>query len=205
VFNLQGSELIIILLLALVVLGPEKLPEAMRKLGQFYAELKKMSSGFQQEFRNATDEPMREIRETANLMRDSVDFRKLSSGEREEKPKSAEMAATPATPTPMHKTVAAPDPQAVPTDDLPTDDQPTDDLATDDLATDDLTTDDATLSPPAPQGGDPESDTINPPRTIDPVDVAPETLPPEAVRPEAVPRDAVPRDAVPPEAQNEGT
>jgi sec-independent protein translocase protein TatB len=198
VFNLQGSELIIILLLALVVLGPEKLPEAMRKLGQFYAELKKMSSGFQQEFRNATDEPMREIRETANLMRDSVDFRKLSSGEREEKPKSAEMAANP--PTPIHKTVAAPDPQAVPTDALPTDDQPTDDLATDDLATDDLatddlTTDDATVSPPAPDGDALESDTINPPRTIDPVDVAPETLPPEAVPP----------DAVPPEAQNEGT
>ena len=77
-FNLQGSELIIILLLALVVLGPEKLPEAMRKLGQFYAELKKMSSGFQQEFRNATDEPLREIRETANTLRDSMDFKKFA-------------------------------------------------------------------------------------------------------------------------------
>jgi sec-independent protein translocase protein TatB len=98
VFNLQGSELIIILLLALVVLGPEKLPEAMRKLGEFYAQLKKMSSGFQQEFRAATEEPMREIRDTANVLRDSVDFRKLSSGEREEKPKSAEMAPAPDVP-----------------------------------------------------------------------------------------------------------
>jgi sec-independent protein translocase protein TatB len=187
VFNLQGSELIIILLLALVVLGPEKLPEAMRKLGQFYAELKKMSSGFQQEFRNATDEPMREIRETANLMRDSVDFRKLSSGEREEKPKSAEMAAAPATPTPTptHKTVAGPDPHAVPTDDVPTDD----------VATDDVATDDATLAAPGPEARAAESDTINSSRTVDPVDVAPETLPPEAVPP----------DAVAPEAQNEGT
>ena len=196
-FNLQGSELIIILLLALVVLGPEKLPEAMRKLGQFYAELKKMSSGFQQEFRNATDEPMREIRETANLMRDSVDFRKLSSGEREEKPKSAEMAAAPATPTPTptHKTVAGPDPHAVPTDDVPTDDVPTDDVATDDVATDDAATDDTTLAAPGPEARAAESDTINSSRTVDPVDVAPETLPPEAVPP----------DAVAPEAQNEGT
>ena len=88
-FNLQGSELIIILLLALVVLGPEKLPDAMRKLGELYGQLKKMSSGFQQEFRAATQEPVREIRETANTLRDSVDFRKLSTGEREEKPKSA--------------------------------------------------------------------------------------------------------------------
>ena len=53
VFNLQGSEIVIVLLLALVVLGPEKLPDAMRKAGQFYAELKKMSSGFQSEFRSA--------------------------------------------------------------------------------------------------------------------------------------------------------
>ena len=67
VFNLQGSEIVIVLLLALVVLGPEKLPDAMRKLGELYAELKKMSSGFQSEFRAAIDEPMREVRDTANV------------------------------------------------------------------------------------------------------------------------------------------
>lgn len=105
-FNLQGSELIIVLLLALVVLGPEKLPDAMRKAGQAYAELKKMSSGFQSEFRAAVDEPMREIRDTANALRDSADFTKLQSGEREEKPKSAEMAPA--------------DPDAVPVDETPT-------------------------------------------------------------------------------------
>jgi sec-independent protein translocase protein TatB len=105
VFNLQGSELIIIVLLALVVLGPEKLPDAMRKLGQFYAELKKMSSGFQQEFRSVVDEPLKEIRDTANLLRDSADFTKLQDGDRGEKPKSAEMAPA--------------DPAVVPTDDVP--------------------------------------------------------------------------------------
>lgn len=76
-FNLQGSEIIVILLLALVVLGPEKLPEAVRKFTQTYAELKKMSSGFQSELKSALDEPMREIRETANLVRDAADPRKL--------------------------------------------------------------------------------------------------------------------------------
>ena len=105
-FNLQGSEIIIVLLLALVVLGPEKLPDAMRKMGQAYAELKKMSSGFQSEFRSVIDEPMREIRETADVLRDSADFTKLESGERDEKPKSGEMAPV--------------DPNAVPTDDIPT-------------------------------------------------------------------------------------
>ena len=92
-FNLQGSEIIIVLLLALVVLGPEKLPDAMRKAGKAYSELKKMSTSFQSEFRAAVDEPLREIRETANVLRDSADFTKLQDGERSEKPKSGEMAA----------------------------------------------------------------------------------------------------------------
>lgn len=88
-FNLQGSEIIIILLLALVVLGPEKLPDAMRKAGKFYADIRKMSSGFQDEFRSAMDEPMREVRETANMLRDSADFTALADGERGEKPQSS--------------------------------------------------------------------------------------------------------------------
>ena len=112
-FNLQGSEIIIVLLLALVVLGPEKLPDAMRKLGQAYAELKKMSSGFQSEFRAAVDEPLRELRDTANVLRDSADFTKLQEGEREEKPKSGEMTD-----------LAPGDPDLVPTEDTPKFDTP---------------------------------------------------------------------------------
>ena len=76
-FNLQGSEIIVILLLALVVLGPEKLPDAVRKFTQTYSELKKMSTGFQSELKSALDEPMREIRDTANLLRDPADPRKI--------------------------------------------------------------------------------------------------------------------------------
>jgi sec-independent protein translocase protein TatB len=79
VFNLQGSEIIVILLIALVVLGPEKLPEAVRKFTQTYSELKKMSTGFQSELKSALDEPMREMRETANLVRDAADPRKIMS------------------------------------------------------------------------------------------------------------------------------
>lgn len=76
-FNLQGSEIIVILLLALVVLGPEKLPDAVRKFSRTYAEFKKMSSGFQSELKSALDEPMREMRETATMMRDAADPNKL--------------------------------------------------------------------------------------------------------------------------------
>lgn len=76
-FNLQGSEIVMILLVALVVLGPEKLPDAVRKFTQVYGELKKMSTGFQSELKSALDEPMREMRETAGLVRDAADPTKL--------------------------------------------------------------------------------------------------------------------------------
>jgi sec-independent protein translocase protein TatB len=78
VFNLQGSEIIVILLLALVVLGPDKLPEAIRKFSRTYADFKKMSSGFQSELKSALDEPMREMRETAEMVRDAADPRKVA-------------------------------------------------------------------------------------------------------------------------------
>jgi Tat protein translocase TatB subunit len=74
VFNIQGSEMIFLLLVALVILGPEKLPDAVRKFTRFYSEFKKMANGFQGEIRSALDEPMRELRDTADLMRDAARF-----------------------------------------------------------------------------------------------------------------------------------
>ena len=73
-FNLSGSEIVFLLLLALIVLGPEKLPEAVRKFGKAYAEFKKMSTGFQSELKSALDEPMREMRETAEAFKKAVNF-----------------------------------------------------------------------------------------------------------------------------------
>ena len=73
-FNLSGSEIVFLLLIALIVLGPEKLPEAVRKFGKAYAEIKKMSSGFQSELKSALDEPMREMRETADAFKKAVSF-----------------------------------------------------------------------------------------------------------------------------------
>ena len=73
-FNLSGSEIVFLLLIALIVLGPEKLPEAVRKFGKAYAEFKKMSSGFQSELKTALDEPMREMRETAEAFKKAANF-----------------------------------------------------------------------------------------------------------------------------------
>jgi sec-independent protein translocase protein TatB len=107
VFNLQGSEIIVILLLALVVLGPEKLPDAIRKFSRTYAEFKKMSSGFQSELKSALDEPMREMRETANLVRDAADPHKIIAEAeaeqrlRDDTARTAVPAADPVSPDPV--------------------------------------------------------------------------------------------------------
>jgi sec-independent protein translocase protein TatB len=103
VFNLSGSEIIVILLLALVILGPEKLPEAMRKAGRAYSELRKMANSFQSEVRSALDEPMTELRGTADAIRDATSFT--------DKPKTTGPAKPTATSPPA---AAVPDPDPHP-------------------------------------------------------------------------------------------
>ena len=73
-FNLQGSEIIFLVLIALLVLGPEKLPDAIRKFGRVYGEFRKMANGFQGEIRSALDEPMRELQKTADMVRNAANF-----------------------------------------------------------------------------------------------------------------------------------
>jgi len=72
VFNLSGSEIVVILLLALIVLGPEKLPEAIRRFGRVYGELRRMSRGFQTDIKTAFEELVREQKKTAQLTKDAV-------------------------------------------------------------------------------------------------------------------------------------
>src|SRR3954452_14015582 len=54
-FNVGGGEIIAILVIALVVLGPDKLPNAARQAGKYLNEFRRISSGFQDEIRGAMD------------------------------------------------------------------------------------------------------------------------------------------------------
>ena len=74
VFNLTGSEIAFLVLIGLIVLGPEKLPDAVRKFTKAYNEFKKMATGFQGEVKQAFEEPMRELRGTADAVRKAADF-----------------------------------------------------------------------------------------------------------------------------------
>ena len=56
--NLGTGEVLVILVVALVVLGPDKLPGAARQVGHWLGELRRLSSGFQAELRDALQEPV---------------------------------------------------------------------------------------------------------------------------------------------------
>jgi sec-independent protein translocase protein TatB len=55
-FNIGGGELLVIVLIALIVLGPQRLPDAMRTFGRVVGEVRRISSGFQQELRDAFED-----------------------------------------------------------------------------------------------------------------------------------------------------
>jgi sec-independent protein translocase protein TatB len=55
-FNVGGGELLVIVLVALIVLGPQRLPDAMRTVGRVVGEVRRISSGFQQELRDAFED-----------------------------------------------------------------------------------------------------------------------------------------------------
>ncbi len=56
--NLGGMEVLVILVVALIVLGPTKLPEAARQVGKAVNEVRRISGGFQREMREALQDPL---------------------------------------------------------------------------------------------------------------------------------------------------
>lgn len=112
-FNFSGSEIVFLLLLALIILGPEKLPDAIRSFGKTYAEFKKVTTGFQSELKNALDEPVREMRETADAFKQAASFDIAADMLEGKKPTAAAAAPAPA-PDPAADASGAAPPVATP-------------------------------------------------------------------------------------------
>lgn len=56
--SIGPAEILIVLVIALIVLGPSRLPDAARSLGKAVSEFKRMSSGLQSDVRDAfSDKP----------------------------------------------------------------------------------------------------------------------------------------------------
>ncbi len=72
---LQGGEIIIILLLALVVLGPTRLPELARKLGSWTAELRATA----RDLTRGLENEVAEIKQVRDELRAPIEDLKQSS------------------------------------------------------------------------------------------------------------------------------
>lgn len=57
--NVGGWEVLIIFLVALLVLGPERLPDAAKQAGRVFREFRRISSGFQRELNEAMKDPVK--------------------------------------------------------------------------------------------------------------------------------------------------
>ena len=60
--NLGGGEILVILLLGLLILGPERLPGALRQGGKVLRQVRKVTVGFQEELRSAVEDPIVEAK-----------------------------------------------------------------------------------------------------------------------------------------------
>ena len=59
--NIGGGEVLIIFLVALIVLGPSKLPDAAKQAGKIMGEFRRISSGFQREMQSAMNDPVSKV------------------------------------------------------------------------------------------------------------------------------------------------
>jgi Tat protein translocase TatB subunit len=59
--NIGGPELLVVLIIALLVLGPTRLPEAARSMGKAMAEFRRVTGGLQAEVRDAMSQLENEV------------------------------------------------------------------------------------------------------------------------------------------------
>lgn len=125
--NLDPEKLIVLFVIAMLVLGPKRLPEAARTMGRWMAELRKYTSGFQSEFHDLLAEP----RQQTSAIRDeltnafSEPRAALEAGAREAQAAAnaahAELTAPNPPPVPEPAQVLPPEPVSAPLNSVPDD------------------------------------------------------------------------------------
>jgi len=96
VFGFSLSELVVVIVVALVVIGPKDLPKMLRKLGQWAGKLRRMASDLRAQ--SGIDDALR----TEGLADDIAEIRKLARGELDAVQRSvtSDLSARPAEPVP---------------------------------------------------------------------------------------------------------
>ena len=77
--NVGGQEILLILVVALIFLGPERLPTMGRQIGKALAQFRQMTSGVQRDLKDALD--VDGVRESIDTFREVVDVRKTLATE----------------------------------------------------------------------------------------------------------------------------
>lgn len=84
-FGISFAELGVVMLVALLVFGPEKLPEIASKIGKLSFQLRRASDGFRREFYNSVYTPAQEHKE--QLKNELLSAKEEVLGLRSEAPK----------------------------------------------------------------------------------------------------------------------
>lgn len=111
--NIGGLEILVVMMVALIVLGPTKLPDAARQVGRAVAELRKISGGFQREMREAIHDPVIEaearargaVEATRNVVQDPLGLKNNPST-------TTPSSSTPSSSTPSSSTPSSSTPEA---------------------------------------------------------------------------------------------
>lgn len=93
-FGIGLPELVVILVVALIVLGPKRLPEVAQALGKALAELRKATGGITDELRNAQVMLEQEIRTAAKPQPSTAPVKPVAAANTEPVVRSDEPPAT---------------------------------------------------------------------------------------------------------------
>ena len=88
-FNIGGGELLVILLVVVIFIGPTKLPEVANTLGKITTTLRRFNRDFQDEIRNSFDDPIenaarergRALTQNENILSKSTDTQEALTDE----------------------------------------------------------------------------------------------------------------------------
>jgi sec-independent protein translocase protein TatA len=72
--NINGSEIVLIAIIALILFGPKRLPEIGRQVGRAIAEVRKVSREFEREVKNAIEPLEREVRDAEAIARKTYEL-----------------------------------------------------------------------------------------------------------------------------------
>ena len=112
-FNVTGGELIIILAVALVVLGPERIPEVARSAGRMINKIKTMTEGFSSGVSDVMDDPaMKPVKELTELAANPRQKLAEYALEAEAEERAKKEAARQAADEPVATELVEPEPEA---------------------------------------------------------------------------------------------